>query len=46
MPADALPIILWQGGEIFENQFSGMIKDERRAKLSYDYSMDAVRDFL
>jgi len=34
------------GGEIFENQFSGMIKDERRAKLVYDYSMDAVRDFL
>jgi hypothetical protein len=24
----------------------GMIKDERRAKLVYDYSMDAVRDFL
>jgi len=34
------------GGEIFENAFSGMIKDERRAKLAYDYSMDAVRDFL
>ena len=34
------------GGEIFENQFSGMIQDKRRAKLVYDYSLDAVKDFL
>jgi len=34
------------GGEIFENQFSGMISDSRRAKLQYDYSMELVRDFL
>ena len=25
---------------------TGMIKDERRAKLVWDYSLDAVRDFL
>ena len=34
------------GGEIFENQFSGMIKDSRRAKLAYDYSMDLVNQYL
>ena len=34
------------GGEIFENEFSGMIKDEKRAKLAYDYSLEAVKDFL
>jgi len=34
------------GGDIFENEFSGMIRDERRAKLAYDYSMEAVADFL
>ena len=34
------------GGEIFENQFSGMIKDSRRAKLAYDYSMDLVDQYL
>ncbi|OUW50249.1 MAG: hypothetical protein CBD47_00590 [Synechococcus sp. TMED187] len=34
------------GGDLFENEFSGMIKDERRAKLVWDYSLDAVRDFL
>ena len=34
------------GGDIFENQFSGMINDARRAKLAWDYSMDAVRDYL
>lgn len=34
------------GGEIFENEFSGMIKDERRAKLAWDYSMELVEDYL
>jgi len=34
------------GGDIFENAFSGMIKDERRAKLAWDYSYEAVQDFL
>jgi len=34
------------GGDIFVNQFSGMIKDERRATLAYDYSMDLVQDFM
>ena len=34
------------GGDLFENEFSGMIKDVRRAKLAYDYSLDAVKDFL
>ena len=34
------------GGEIFENEFSGMIKDERRARLAWDYSMDLVKDFM
>ena len=31
---------------IFENEFSGMITDERRSKLMYDYSMEAVKDYL
>jgi len=31
---------------IFENEFSGMISDARRGKLAYEYSMEAVRDFL
>ena len=34
------------GGEIFENEFSGMISDERRGELMFDYSMEAVKDFL
>jgi protochlorophyllide reductase len=34
------------GGEIFENQFSGMINDKRRAALSYDYSLERVAEFL
>jgi len=34
------------GGDIFENQFSGMISDSRRAKLQYDYSMELVKDYL
>ena len=34
------------GGEIFENEFSGMITDDERSRLMYEYSMDAVRDFL
>jgi len=34
------------GGEIFENQFSGMIVDEARGKLMYEYSMEAVKDYL
>jgi protochlorophyllide reductase len=34
------------GGEVFENEFSDMIKDPRRAKLQYDYCMDLVKDYL
>jgi protochlorophyllide reductase len=34
------------GGEVFENQFSSMINDPRRAKLQYDYCMDLVKDYL
>jgi len=34
------------GGTIFENQFSGMITDTRRAQMQYDYCMDLVRDYL
>eukprot|EP00316_Scyphosphaera_apsteinii_P012106 CAMPEP_0119301148 /NCGR_PEP_ID=MMETSP1333-20130426/2975_1 /TAXON_ID=418940 /ORGANISM="Scyphosphaera apsteinii, Strain RCC1455" /LENGTH=410 /DNA_ID=CAMNT_0007303145 /DNA_START=20 /DNA_END=1252 /DNA_ORIENTATION=- len=34
------------GGQIFENDFSGMIIDERTGRLAFDYSMDAVKDFL
>jgi protochlorophyllide reductase len=34
------------GGEIFENEFSDMIKDEKRAKLQYDYCMNLVKDYL
>merc|ERR1719160_1749114 len=34
------------GGEIFENQFSSMINDPRRAKLQYDYCMNLVKDYL
>jgi len=34
------------GGEIFENKFAGMVRDERLGELSWDYSMEAVKDFL
>jgi protochlorophyllide reductase len=34
------------GGDIFENQFSSMINDPRRAKLQYDYCMNLVKDYL
>ena len=34
------------GGEIFENEFSGMVRDERLGGLAWDYSMDAVKPFL
>jgi len=34
------------GGAIFENEFSGMVSDEATGKLAFDYSMDAVRDYL
>jgi len=31
---------------IFQNEFSGMISDERRGRLMWDYSMDLVKDYL
>jgi hypothetical protein len=34
------------GGQIFENSFSGMVRDERLGALAWDYSMEAVKDFL
>jgi hypothetical protein len=34
------------GGEIFENECSKMVENERLAKLAYDLSMDAVAEFL
>jgi len=34
------------GGEIFENEFSGMITDPVKGKLAYEYSMEAIKDFL
>jgi len=34
------------GGELFENEFSGMINDKRLAAMSYDYSMEAIKKFL
>lgn len=34
------------GGELFENEFSGMVNDERLGKLSWEYSMEAVKTFL
>ena len=34
------------GGEIFQNEFSGMITDERTGQLAFDYSMEAVKDYL
>jgi len=34
------------GGEIFENDFSGMITDEEKGRLAYEYSLAAVKDYL
>jgi len=34
------------GGEIFENEFSGMIVDEETGRLAFEYSLDAVKDYL
>jgi len=34
------------GGDIFENEFSGMVMDERLGEMAWDYSMAAVKDFL
>jgi protochlorophyllide reductase len=34
------------GGEIFENEFSGMITDEEVGRLAYEYSMELVKDYL
>jgi len=34
------------GGDIFENEFSGMISDPATGRLAYEYSMEAVKDFL
>jgi len=34
------------GGEIFQNSFSGMVQDEVAGKKAFEYSMEAVRDFL
>lgn len=34
------------GGEMFENTFSMMVSDDSLGELAYQYSMDAVQDFL
>jgi len=34
------------GGEIFENEFSSMCRDEQNGALSWEYSMAAVKEFL
>jgi len=34
------------GGEIFENEFSSMCRDEVAGGRAWDYSMEAVKDFL
>jgi len=34
------------GGEIFENEFSSMCRDAKNGALSWEYSMEAVKDFL
>jgi protochlorophyllide reductase len=34
------------GGEVFQNEFSGMINDERRAAMQYDYCMDLIKEHL
>jgi protochlorophyllide reductase len=35
-----------QGGSIQENDFSEMCRDEKIGRLAYDYSMEAIKDFL
>lgn len=34
------------GGEIFENEFSGMVRDEQNGKLCWDYSMELIKPYL
>jgi protochlorophyllide reductase len=34
------------GGEVFENDFSGMVTDEVTGRLAFEYSMEAVKDYL
>jgi len=34
------------GGEIFQNEFSGMITDESTGQRAFDYSMEAVTPYL
>ena len=34
------------GGEIFENEFSGMVNDQQKRDLCWEYSMEAVKDYL
>jgi protochlorophyllide reductase len=34
------------GGEIFENQYSGMVRNEKLGRLAFEYSMEAVKDYL
>jgi len=34
------------GGEVFENEFSGMVTDETTGRLAYEYSLEAVKDYL
>jgi len=34
------------GGEIFENEVSQMCRDELNGQRTWDYSMEAVKEFL
>lgn len=34
------------GGELNENEFSDMVADERTGQLAYEYSMEAIKDYL
>jgi protochlorophyllide reductase len=34
------------GGDLNENEFSGMVSDEKTGRLAYEYSMEAVKDYL
>jgi protochlorophyllide reductase len=34
------------GGDLNENEFSGMVSDEETGRLAYEYSMEAVKDYL
>jgi len=34
------------GGEAFENEFSDMIKDQKNGERAFEYSMEAVKDYL